>query len=575
MSAATPAYANFLEDLFNENIQNDLSDVASNVVSSAEGLPGLISGLSYMVALLFGVTGILKLKDHVENPSQTPIRIPIARFLIGGALLALPIVYEAMEFAIGAGSDEAFDRENKFSFTGALSDISGIVAGIIGQIGVNEDLNFIMASIISSLRNVPALISAVAYLLGLLFGVLGLLKLKDHIENPDQNPMKDGVIRLLVGGALFALPTVFYAMTTLWVGDGEGTIAKIVGLVNDLSDLLGGTGEQSCSTVEGSVSSVLGPFGVGEQASLGNAMCNLILHTSAFSAFLEALAYVFGLVIGLWGILKIQDHVLNPQQTSIWEGVSRFITAGAFFAFPFVLEVFKNTVVPPSAKDTVFGIGDIIEGGIGVIGDIFEGAQQILCLIPGVSCPDSVEKSCEGLDVAVACFVTDIFMPFSALVSTFSVFAGMLLIMIGISRLMKSTQEGAKGPLGIGTIMTFITGGALLSYNQLLGAFSSSMFNSDQTKVYGALQYVEGMSSSEIKHAETIISSIVQFVLLVGIVSFVRGIFIVRGVAEGNQQASMMAGITHLVGGALAVNLGPLMNAVQATLGISTYGIQF
>ena len=37
----------------------------------------------------------------------------------------------------------------------------------------------------------------------------------------------------------------------------------------------------------------------------------------------------------------------------------------------------------------------------------------------------------------------------------------------------------------------------------------------------------------------------------------------------------MMSAITHLVGGALAVNLGPLLNAVQTTLGITDYGITF
>ena len=62
---------------------------------------------------------------------------------------------------------------------------------------------------------------------------------------------------------------------------------------------------------------------------------------------------------------------------------------------------------------------------------------------------------------------------------------------------------------------------------------------------------------------------------IVGLISFVRGIFIIRSVAEGSGQASIMAGVTHLVGGALAVNLGPLLAAVQWTLGITDYGIRF
>jgi hypothetical protein len=61
----------------------------------------------------------------------------------------------------------------------------------------------------------------------------------------------------------------------------------------------------------------------------------------------------------------------------------------------------------------------------------------------------------------------------------------------------------------------------------------------------------------------------------VGLISFLRGIYIIREVADGNQQASMMAGLTHIIGGALAVNLGPLINAVEQTLGITGFGINF
>jgi hypothetical protein len=44
-------------------------------------------------------------------------------------------------------------------------------------------------------------------------GVLGVIKIKDHVENPTQTPMKDGAVRLAAGGALFALPIMFEAMS--------------------------------------------------------------------------------------------------------------------------------------------------------------------------------------------------------------------------------------------------------------------------------------------------------------------------------------------------------------------------
>jgi hypothetical protein len=49
-------------------------------------------------------------------------------------------------------------------------------------------------------------------MLGLLLGVVGVLKLKDHVENPSQTALKDGAVRLAAGGALFGLPIVFESM---------------------------------------------------------------------------------------------------------------------------------------------------------------------------------------------------------------------------------------------------------------------------------------------------------------------------------------------------------------------------
>lgn len=83
---------------------NNFGDIASNMVDSIEELPGLISGVSYMIGLLLGILGVLKLKDHVENPGQTALKDGAIRMVAGGALFALPMVYEAMRNTIGQTS---------------------------------------------------------------------------------------------------------------------------------------------------------------------------------------------------------------------------------------------------------------------------------------------------------------------------------------------------------------------------------------------------------------------------------------------------------------------------------------
>jgi hypothetical protein len=91
--------------------------------------------------------------------------------------------------------------------------------------------NDIANKIVGGISGLPGLLTALAYMMGLLFSVLGVLKIKDHVENPTQTQLKDGAIRLAVGGALFLIPVVTSAMQEL-VDTGDGAINP--GAVNKL-----------------------------------------------------------------------------------------------------------------------------------------------------------------------------------------------------------------------------------------------------------------------------------------------------------------------------------------------------
>ncbi|MFA5593043.1 MAG: hypothetical protein WC989_07000 [Micavibrio sp.] len=80
---------------------NNFNKIVDNMESSISGIPGLISGVSYMMGILLGVLGILKIKDHVENPGSAKLQEGAVRLAAGGGLFALPIVYEAMRNTIG------------------------------------------------------------------------------------------------------------------------------------------------------------------------------------------------------------------------------------------------------------------------------------------------------------------------------------------------------------------------------------------------------------------------------------------------------------------------------------------
>lgn len=278
--------------------------------------------------------------------------------------------------------------------------------------------------------------------------------------------------------------------------------------------------------------------------TLGGLIHNLVMSLNTIPGLFTAVAYLFGIFLGFWGILKLKDHVENPHNTTIWEPIKRFTAGGSFFALPHVMLAAINTV---DGGGKAADYSDFNSGGAGEL----------------------------GLDGMMVKLIADIWHPMHWVLFAFCYLGGIILIFIGISRLLKSEQDGPRGPAGIGTIMTFLVGGALLSVDRIVGSSLTSFFNSATSMSFGELQYTAGMGDAELAHAHAVIAAIIAFVAIIGWVSFIRGLFILRGVSEGNSQASMMAAITHILGGALAINLGGVIMAVQNTLGILPYGIEF
>lgn len=68
------------------------------------------------------------------------------------------------------------------------------------------------------------LISIVCWVCGAGLGVVGIFKLKQHVDSGGQTPMKDGLIRLAGGGALLAFPFIEQAMQGS-ISDGQ--LAKL------------------------------------------------------------------------------------------------------------------------------------------------------------------------------------------------------------------------------------------------------------------------------------------------------------------------------------------------------------
>ncbi len=82
-----------------------LTTLAGNIADGSGGLIKLITMVSYVGGIGLGVAGIFKLKQHVDNPGQTPMKDGLVRLGAGGGLLSLPFMTDAMQGTISAGQN--------------------------------------------------------------------------------------------------------------------------------------------------------------------------------------------------------------------------------------------------------------------------------------------------------------------------------------------------------------------------------------------------------------------------------------------------------------------------------------
>ena len=77
------------------------------------------------------------------------------------------------------------------------------------------------------LETVPGLLAIAFYIIGAAIVGFGLLKLKRHVDHPQQTTIGSGLIAILIGVALIAAPAVINALgDTFGIDGGSHTVLK-------------------------------------------------------------------------------------------------------------------------------------------------------------------------------------------------------------------------------------------------------------------------------------------------------------------------------------------------------------
>jgi hypothetical protein len=302
---------------------------------------------------------------------------------------------------------------------------------------------------------------------------------------------------------------------------------------------------QALLTLTLSMTLLVAGAGMAEAATVGTVINNVRDSLEKLPFVLSSVAYISGLFLAAAGLFKFKDHVDNPAQTPLSAGVKRFLAGGMFLSGPYMYDALHGTLYGAQAV----GANELRNTG-----------YTTATLTPG------------GLDEMIVKFMTDIGGPIESLLTAFTYISAIVLLLVGISRLTKRMEEGPKGPAGLGTMMTFLASGALFSFGDMMGTFSTSLFG-NSTVMTQATITAAVIDPADADKIAKVVEAIMTFVMIVGFIAFIRGWFVLKAFADGQSGATLAQGLTFLFGGALAINLGELVNVLQTTLGIG--GITF
>jgi hypothetical protein len=92
----------------------------------------------------------------------------------------------------------------------------------------SADLGGAATNLVSNeLTPAAPVISALFWLGGAVMMGAGALKLKEHAENPNNNPLRHGISRIAVGAALLTIPFFAnFAISTLGAGSSAATYTQ-------------------------------------------------------------------------------------------------------------------------------------------------------------------------------------------------------------------------------------------------------------------------------------------------------------------------------------------------------------
>jgi hypothetical protein len=262
----------------------------------------------------------------------------------------------------------------------------------------------------------------------------------------------------------------------------------------------------------------------------------------SLQTFLSVLSYVLGTFFSITGLQMLRNHVDDPGRNPSHMALLRLGAAGFFLFAPSAANMLTSTLT-----------------GAGVGGGALVTAQDMVQIDENTFGDQNGGSG--GLDQAFGRFVVDIASPMlDNAIPIFAYLAGIAFMLIGLKRLALANGDGPQAPGGLGTAGTLLVAAGLMAFGYVMYALQGSLFGT--TILYSNTSLVSESPLTE--RANQTLWAVFIFLRIVGYISVLRGLFMLRAAAEGGN-VSMMGVMTHMIAGALLANGGMLVQAIQCT----------
>jgi len=286
-----------------------------------------------------------------------------------------------------------------------------------------------------------------------------------------------------------------------------------------------------------------GPAFADAASTAGAVVCNISTNLKPYADFITAVAYVVGAFLLGNGILMLKRHSEGVNGATVSGGVLRLIAGSGSLSLPTFAGLVQASVVGISSAN---GTTSCTPGAVAALDS---GGQ---------------------LDVIFTNLITNIRDPMQTALSVLCVIMGVFMIAKGLLRASKyGTDQKATIP---NIAVSLIVGAILISAGQMMDVMVASVTGGlakENAANFGGINWSKftGDSSTDYTVMNNVVKAVLTFVQIIGMIAFIRGWMIIKTAVEGGQ-GTIAQGATHIIGGAMSINIHAMLEIFNRTFGL-------